>query len=445
MRDLAGGGGLYLDSSSIRECYRRREMSDPAAAAPQATSPLPAWLLGVFERPSAVPVEDTKVFSLRVACYGLGAVLHLALSVIFFGMGVPWAGAMNLVSTSAFLVGLLLLRSGRPGLGTLIAWLEIVVHLTLFTVLTGLETGYAFYIGVMLVVPFSIFRSSVTHELWSRRIIVGVGVALAIALPLLLRDQPALWPLEPWQAQVVFVLNLTNVIVALVAIAYYTMWVTDRAEANLAAERDRSEALLLNILPPSIAEQLKAQPGTIARQYESVTVLFADICGFTLLSARISSQELVEMLNEVFSEFDRLAAQHGLEKIKTIGDAYMAACGLPEPREGHAAAVAAMGLDMTDAIRAYAARHSVELDIRVGIHTGPVVAGVIGVNKFAYDLWGDTVNTASRMESHGTPGRVHLSKATRDALGEAFELEARGSIPVKGKGEMETWFLVKAA
>tara|TARA_R110002072_G_scaffold282676_1_gene445671 strand:+ start:7 stop:1065 length:1059 start_codon:yes stop_codon:yes gene_type:complete len=348
---------------------------------------------------------------------------------------------MNLVSTGAFLIGLVFLRAGRAKIATAFGWLEVLIHVSLFTVLTGLETGYLLYIGVLLVVPFSVFRSSMGHERWTRRLLVVAGVALTIALPLVLRSRPALWPLEAWQAQVVSVLNLLNVVVALVAIAYYTMWVTDRAEANLAAERDRSETLLLNILPPQIAEQLKAQPGTIARHYESVTVLFADICGFTLLSARISSQELIEMLNEVFSEFDRLAARHGLEKIKTIGDAYMAACGLPEPSEGHAAAVAAMGLDMAAAIKAYAERHQVELDIRVGIHTGPVVAGVIGVNKFAYDLWGDTVNTASRMESHGAPGRVHLSKSTRDALGEAFELEARGVIPVKGKGEMETWFL----
>jgi len=417
-------------------------MSDTAPTPPSPTSsPLPAWVLGVFERPSAVPVEDEKVFPLRVACYALGAVLHLALAIIYFGMGVAWAGALNLVSTAAFLVGLLLLRSGYTKLATSIGWLEVVVHVALFTVLTGLDTGYVFYIGVLLVVPFSVFRSSVAHERWTRRLLVAAGVGLAIALPLILRRQPALWPLEAWQSQVVVALNLTNVIVALVAIAYYTMWVTDRAEAHLAAERDRSETLLLNILPAQIAEQLKAQPGTIARHYDSVTVLFADICGFTLLSARISSQELIEMLNEVFSEFDRLASQHGLEKIKTIGDAYMAACGLPEPSEGHAAAVAAMGLDMAAAIKAYAEKHEVELDIRVGIHTGPVVAGVIGVNKFAYDLWGDTVNTASRMESHGAPGRVHLSKSTRDALGEAFELEPRGVIPVKGKGEMETWFL----
>lgn len=426
-------------------------MADPAPAPipqsslpPSANSkatPLPAWLLGIFERPAAVPEADGKVFPLRVACYVLGAVLHLALALIYFGMGVPWAGAANLLSTGVFLIGLLLLRSGRTRAGNAVGWLEVVVHLSVFTVLTGLQTGYVAYIAVLLVVPFSVFRSAVPYERWVRRAIVITGLALAIALPLLMSDREPSWPLEPWQARIVLALNLTNVIVALVAIAYYTMWVTDQAEASLAAERDRSEALLLNILPASIAEQLKANPGTIARQYESVTVLFADICGFTLLSARVSSQELIEMLNEVFSEFDRLAERHGLEKIKTIGDAYMAACGLPEPREGHAAAVAAMGRDMTEAVRAYAARHEVELDIRVGIHTGPVVAGVIGVNKFAYDLWGDTVNTASRMESHGTPGRVHLSKATRDALGDAFELEPRGVIPVKGKGEMETWFL----
>ena len=169
----------------------------------------------------------------------------------------------------------------------------------------------------------------------------------------------------------------------------------DAARQHIVQERDRADGLLLNILPEAIAARLKQEPGIIADAFDDVSVLFADIVGFTRLSAVISSVELVQMLNELFTEFDHLAARHGLEKIKTIGDAYMAVAGLPDPLEDHAGAAARMALDMLEVVGRYSERSGRQLDIRIGIHTGPAVAGVIGVNKFAYDLWGDTVNTAS--------------------------------------------------
>ncbi|MBL4848911.1 MAG: adenylate/guanylate cyclase domain-containing protein [Planctomycetes bacterium] len=407
-------------------------------------SAIPQWARAMFARPAGIPESEAKVFPLRIACFSLGVVLHVTLALIYLGMGVVWGGVINLGSVAVFLIGILLLRAGWTQLGNVVGWLEVVAHVTVFTLLIGMDGGYLFYVAILLVAPFSVFRASVPTERLLLGVIVSAGLILPIVLPLVLSDRAPIWPIEPWQVRAICVVNVLNVVVALVAIAYYASWVTERAEAGLAHEHERSEALLLNILPPVIAERLKADPGTIAEHYESVTVLFADICGFTLLSARIPSHELIAMLNEVFTTFDGLAETHGLEKIKTIGDAYMAACGLPEVREGHAQAVAAMALDMTKAIQAYAEKTGSDLNIRVGIHTGPVVAGVIGTKRFSYDLWGDTVNTASRMESHGAPGRVHLSRATRDALGDAFEFEARGMISVKGKGEMETWFLVGA-
>jgi len=201
----------------------------------------------------------------------------------------------------------------------------------------------------------------------------------------------------------------------------------------------RSEQLLLNVLPIPIAERLKRGERTIADHHPTATVLFADIVGFTQLSSGLAPTRLVAILNEVFSAFDHLADRHGLEKIKTIGDAYMVVGGLPEARADHAAAVARMALDMREAIAQVTA--GTGLEVRIGLHTGEVVAGVIGVRKFTYDLWGDTVNTASRMESHGAPGQIQLSEAAAQALGEQFECEARGEIEVKGKGPMRTFWL----
>jgi adenylate cyclase len=183
----------------------------------------------------------------------------------------------------------------------------------------------------------------------------------------------------------------------------------------------------------------------IAEYYDQVTVMFADILNFTLLSALISPGDVVALLNEVFSAFDQLAERHGLEKIKTIGDAYMAASGLPTPRGDHATAAAAMALDMQAALAALNAGRSMPLEIRIGLHSGPVVAGVIGTKKFIYDLWGDTVNIASRMKSHSAADTIQITRATYELIRDDFTCRPQGRITVKGKGEMEVWYIIAAA
>ncbi|HEX5691925.1 MAG TPA: adenylate/guanylate cyclase domain-containing protein [Roseiflexaceae bacterium] len=215
----------------------------------------------------------------------------------------------------------------------------------------------------------------------------------------------------------------------------------DLAEQHTLLQREqaKSEQLLLNLLPPPIAERLKQAPGIIADRFEAVTVLFADIVGFTELAASVAPEALVSLLNEVFSCFDQLAEQYGLEKIKTIGDSYMAVGGLPMPRPDHATAVARMAIEMQTAVQALS---SAALNVRIGIHSGPVVAGVIGQKKFSYDLWGDTVNVASRMESHGQAGAIQVSAATYQLIQHAFRCAARGRIQVKGKGAMEVWHIL---
>jgi adenylate cyclase len=215
-----------------------------------------------------------------------------------------------------------------------------------------------------------------------------------------------------------------------------------QAEAALLIEQDRAERLLLNILPAAIAERLKQDERTIAEDFAEVTVLFADIVGFTELSTQTAPTELVELLNMIFSEFDRLAEQHGVEKIKTIGDAYMVAGGLPVPKENHAEAIAQMALDMQAAIAQFSTQTGKPLSIRIGINTGPVVAGVIGKKKFSYDLWGDTVNIASRMESQSWPGYIQVSESTYKRLRKQYLFKERGRIYIKGKGEMTTYFLL---
>lgn len=216
----------------------------------------------------------------------------------------------------------------------------------------------------------------------------------------------------------------------------------DQRTKELKAEKATSERLLLNVLPAPIAERLKTGESLIVDRFDQVTVLFADIVGFTAMSSRTSPEALVTMLNELFSRFDRLAAKHGIEKIKTIGDAYMVVAGIPQPLADHATAMAHMALDMNEAIKEYSTKAGAELQLRIGIHSGSVVAGVIGEKKFIYDLWGDTVNTASRMESTGVPGRIHVTEVTYLKLRDNFDLEQRPQIEVKGKGLMTTYLLV---
>ena len=216
----------------------------------------------------------------------------------------------------------------------------------------------------------------------------------------------------------------------------------DREHKQLLREQERSERLLLNILPVPVAERLKAGEATIADAFDDVTVAFADLVGFTPLAARMGPQDLVRLLNDAFSIFDDLADAYGVEKIKTIGDAYMVAAGIPTPREDHAVVIAEIALAMRDEIAALAEKTSLDLDLRIGVDSGPVVAGVIGRRKFAYDLWGDIVNTASRMESHGLPGQIQFTENASRRLEHLFEFTQRGEIEVKGKGKVRTCLLV---
>lgn len=214
-----------------------------------------------------------------------------------------------------------------------------------------------------------------------------------------------------------------------------------QAFKQLEVEQAKSERLLLNVLPKAIAERLKEDTQTIAESFPEVTVLFADIVGFTKLAARISPTELVQLLNQIFTIFDRLAEKHGLEKIKTIGDAYMVVGGLPVQRRNHASAIAEMALDMQTEILNFNRKCHESFAMRIGIHSGPAIAGVIGTHKFIYDLWGDTVNIASRMESHGVPGRIQVSSTTYALLQSSYCFECRGPISIKGKGEMLVYLL----
>jgi guanylate cyclase len=247
--------------------------------------------------------------------------------------------------------------------------------------------------------------------------------------------------LPGWFNSTMLALNIVGVgAIAFTVLASFAAQ-RDRALAALRVEQEKSEALLANILPSSIADRLKADGRAIADHVESASVVFADVVDFTPLAQRLAPAEVVGLLDRLFSSFDTLVERHGLEKIKTIGDCYMAAAGVPDPNTDHAHRAALLALDMREAA-ASSGKEGVELELRIGINTGPLVAGVIGSKRFLYDLWGDAVNTASRMESLSMPGEIQITSETYELLKDEFVCRPRGTIQVKGKGEMQTWYLM---
>ncbi len=262
------------------------------------------------------------------------------------------------------------------------------------------------------------------------------------ALPIWFREPGLFTNASPELLNLIYMSNVGNLIAIVLICILIILRRAERAEDALVKEFGRSETLLANLLPAEIAARLKRSPGeVIADEIPAVTILFADIVGFTPRAATMRPEALVSFLNRIFSTFDELTTKHGLEKIKTIGDAYMVAGGMPVTRSDHAHAVADMALDMLAATDKLSTELGDEIELRIGLHTGPVVAGVIGSNKVFYDVWGDTVNTSARLESHGASGRIQVTAATRDALGSEFEFDQRGSIEIKGVGLTETFWL----
>jgi guanylate cyclase len=363
---------------------------------------------------------------------GIWAALYLA-----FG---AWPGALAIVYAMVSITSIAIFaRNHNFGMLLNTQLLAIALTPTLSMVPIGgwLPTGGVGLWGIMAPLGALVFGGVGAGVRWFVVWLVaflGSGIAAAVL--------GTVSPLPTWFSSLMLALNVA--VGGAIVFTLLALFANQRREAlaALRVEQQRAESLLLNILPGSIAERLKTSPGTIADQIKAASVLFADVVEFTPRTADLPAAEVVGLLDRLFGEFDALAERYGLEKIKTIGDAYMVASGVPDPRPDHARALALLALDMVAATRPGGAVGDLGLELRIGINSGPVVAGVIGRKRFLYDLWGDAVNTASRMESQGTPNRVQITRATHDLLRDEFDCEPRGTVTVKGKGEMETWYLV---
>lgn len=377
------------------------------------------------------PIED-PVTILRLGTVGLlGSMISTAgFAAVFFAFDEPWAGLATVGLSAAF--GLMWLgfwfgpTAGRVGQVIIgIAVASALNHVAVHVALGGYANsgGYLFFgIGVTLTATMALRRVAVVF-------VTGGYLALAVVLgflePMLSASRPA--PDIALTRTLFVIVFITNLVLLGMVFGYLL--------GRLAHERQRAESLLLNVLPSKVAAELKMTGETTARRFESISVLFADIVGFTPMSASMDPEDMVAELNRVFSFFDSLTERYSCEKIRTIGDSYMVACGVPTPRSDHAEALASMALDMIEYSRGG------RLHFRIGINSGPAVAGVIGTKKFQYDVWGDTVNTASRMESHGVPDRIQVTRETFELIHDRFRCTPRGELDVKGKGRLETWFV----
>ena len=397
-----------------------------------------AWLARIGADP-----RDDEELRQKKALLVLVAVLILPVSLVWGGLYLAfgsWVGVVPYIYFAVSLGSLLIFwrtRRFHPFLVTQL--LDILITTTAGMMLVGgfLASGAVGLWGILAPLGALVFLEVRQAVRWF------VAFVLVFLLLGLLGEM--LFPDADLPVGFTSTMLALNVIGA--GAVAFTLLATFAHQRNAAltalrVEQEKSEALLVNILPGPIAARLKAADQTIADHFDATSILFADVVDFTPLSQLLPPAEMVHILDRLFSHFDALVERHGLEKIKTVGDCYMAAAGVPDPHPDHARRAALLALDMREAVATSAVAGRQGLELRIGINSGPVVAGVIGRKRFLYDLWSDAVNTASRMESHGTPGEIQITRETYELLKDEFVCKRRGTIPVKGKGEMETWYLV---
>jgi adenylate cyclase len=382
--------------------------------------------------PDGLTGEDARQYMFLKIGSWLAAACHASWVVVFALNGVPFMAWYNVFVSVLFAAsGIAWLRYAGPMWYVLGLWLiEVPLHALLGTLFTGLET-------LFWLVPLTsaVLCLIISQFSWQKRAILsGLMTAISGVCGMLTLFVSPLVPLSDGSTLYLFVTNFIGILASIVMYLGINQYLVKTAETRLTEEFNRAEGLLRNILPDPIALRLKDGERVIANEHKEVSVIFADIVDFTAASAKLTPGELVETLNIIFSEFDALSDKYRAEKIKTIGDAYMVVVGVPDTQRGHAEVAVELALEMQRAAAALRGRTRFDVRLRIGVNSGPVVAGVIGQRKFAYDLWGDAVNVASRMESHGIPGQVMVTEDTAKLLPERFAVVPEGMREVKGKG-----------
>jgi class 3 adenylate cyclase len=406
------------------------------ASTQQTALTVPVW----FQPPPGLTPRERWFYTGSLLAYLCAIALHFVLILLFAYLGVPALSLYNLLSLALWIGIVLMVKRGHVAQAYPLAFFELVLHAVLVVVFLGWDFGAQYYllpaVSAAILVPI---------KRWQHIALVVLAGSAFVGLYLYSQSHAPLAGVDTHLLELAHAFNLA--FVAFVAfglnavIMLFWISVAERAEAALEVEQARSEALLNNVLPHAIAKRLKSEGHRIADKFDDASILFADIANFTPFSRDLPADRVVALLDDVFTRFDGLVDTYGLEKIKTVGDAYMVAAGIPEPRPDHAQATALLALEMRSAWAAFVRGAGLDLQIRIGINSGPVVAGVIGKRRFLYDLWGDAVNTAARMEAYGVPGEIQVTENTYALLRGTFAFEERGMVEIKGKGPMRTYLL----
>ena len=395
-------------------------------------------ILEAVENRLSLPGDDEALRKRKVAAFFAGITgvnTALLFAVIYFAGGVPtlaWLFILTVIWTSTTLA-VLIARPQSFYYAVLTQAIYVTIHPWLVVMASGgYRSGMMLMLWALVGPGASVLLIGMRPALLTTALYVFCAVIAALLDPAAAANAP---PIPDW---VRMTIGLISAVVPGIMVVFISLFLFRQLERM----RRQADELLVNILPTAVADRLKVSTNTIAQSYEEVTVLFADIVDFTLMSASANASQVVDLLNAIFSDFDDLTARHGLEKIKTIGDAYMVVGGLPDPRPDHVEAVTAFAIEALQVVKRYRGWHGEPVRVRIGIHTGPTVAGVIGRSKFIYDLWGDTVNTASRMESYGLADEIQVTEAVRLKLDGKYLFQERAPITVKGKGVMVTYLLI---
>lgn len=390
-----------------------------------------------------VSEENEKFYRTTQKAYYLGLISHSAILIIFYLIEIPEIMMFNLfISIPFFTIAIVINHNGKLNTAFSIASFELYFHQVVGMYYLGWDFGFQFWLIYLVALGFF-------NPTWGKKIQrfqLALYMFTVIIMYIYFKD--GVYHLDPLLKKTGFLINAVSTVIILSLLingysksAYYAEENLKRANIQLQKAHRETRKLLLNILPESIANRLSDGEKIIAESVDEASVLFCDLTGFTEISSSRSAEEIVSLLNGIFYEFDSIVEDMKIEKIKTIGDGYMVAAGIPKPDKDHAIHAVECGLRMLNFMKQYAQETQIDLKLRIGISSGHVVAGVIGKNKFSYDIWGDSVNTASRMESHGIPGKIHISKSTYEKVKDYFKVEHRGKIKIKGKGEMDTYLI----
>lgn len=393
------------------------------------------WQATLHESKTGLSYAENRFLIFGLLACICGAAAHFVLIFFFLYIGLVIMAYINVISVCIWLIGFYSTLKKRLLLALLLVGFEILAHAGLAVYFLGWESGFQYFI---FTVPLAAFFFP------NKKISLAACIFSAfyfVILYLLFLDATPPYSVPETINHLTHLSIGVSTIIIISLLAYAFRRGVDVTERQLIFQHERAEGLLNNILPTAVAQRLKEKHQLIADGFSGVSILFADLQNFTEFSEKTNPEDLVQILNSYFSEFDDLLEAYGIEKIKTIGDAYMVAAGLPEKAENHAELITDFAIAMLKATKDFNQKHGLNFSIRIGINSGPVVAGIIGKKKYIYDLWGSTVNLASRMESSGAPGQIHLTEPTYHLIKDKFDVIKRDPIQIKGKGLMQTYFI----